>query len=211
MSRSAIPTYTTNQIITAAHGNSYWRDNEAAHWSLIGDVPQDYELIQQKTLGINGAIEFTGISQDYSHLEMFVSGRMMASAIYDIVCLRLNGDTGANYDHEKLFYEDFYEGSGSNQIAQTRGFIGWYPGQSAAPSNLNGYSVLHFINYSGTSGNKVVLVETSSKTGITTGKMTVVFVANYWRSSAAITKIRLYGNTTINFQAGAQATLYGIK
>lgn len=210
MSRSAIPTYTTNQIITAAHGNTYWRDNEAAHWSLIGDVPQDYELIQQKTLGGNGAIEFTGISQDYSHLEMFVSGRMVASVVSEFVCLILNGDTNPNYDHQRI-YASGSSPAGSDQIAQNHGFIGWYPGQNAIPSTLNGYSVLHFINYSGTNGNKVVLVETSSKTGITTGLMTVVFVANYWRSSAAITKIKLFGNTRVYFNAGAQATLYGIK
>ena len=210
MSRSAIPTYTTNQIITAAHGNTYWRDNEAAHWSLIGDVPQDYELIQQKTLGGNGAIEFTGISQDYEHLEMFVSGRIQAAVVSDFVCLRINGDTSANYDHQRI-YATGSTPAGSDQIGQTYGFIGWYPGASSIPSNLHGYSVLHFINYSGTNGNKVVLVETSSKTGITTGLMTVVFVANYWRSSAAITKIRIFGLTSVSFYAGAQATLYGIK
>jgi len=35
MARAAIPTYTTGDLITAAHGNTYWRDNEAAHWAEI--------------------------------------------------------------------------------------------------------------------------------------------------------------------------------
>lgn len=35
MARAAIPTYTTGDLVTAAHGNTYWRDNEAAHWAKI--------------------------------------------------------------------------------------------------------------------------------------------------------------------------------
>lgn len=35
MAQSSIPSYTTGDLITAAHANTYWRDNEAAHWTLI--------------------------------------------------------------------------------------------------------------------------------------------------------------------------------
>ena len=35
MARTAIPLYVTNQLVTAAHGNTYWRDNESAHWAAI--------------------------------------------------------------------------------------------------------------------------------------------------------------------------------
>lgn len=35
MARSSIPTYTTGDLVTAAHANTYWRDNEAAHWAEI--------------------------------------------------------------------------------------------------------------------------------------------------------------------------------
>ena len=37
MARNEIPTYVTGQLVTAAHGNTYWRDNEAAHWAKILD------------------------------------------------------------------------------------------------------------------------------------------------------------------------------
>jgi len=209
MSRGAIPAYTTNQIITAAHGNTYWRDNEAAHWSLINDIPQDYELIQRKTLTAQGVIEFTNISQDYSHLEMYVSGRTLRNDYDEFICLLINGDTGSNYDHQRI-YGTGTSPADSDQIGQTRGFIGWYPAAKVTLT-LHGYSVLHFINYAGTTGNKVILAETSSKKGITSGDMYIVYVANYWRSSSAITKIKLYGLYTTNFMVGAQATLYGIK
>lgn len=35
MARNAIPEYTVNQLITASHANTYWKDNEAAHWASI--------------------------------------------------------------------------------------------------------------------------------------------------------------------------------
>ena len=38
MARTAIPLYVTNQLITAAHGNTYWRDNESAHWAGISKL-----------------------------------------------------------------------------------------------------------------------------------------------------------------------------
>ena len=40
MARNVIPTYTTNQLITASHANTYWKDNEAAHWpyTTAGDI-----------------------------------------------------------------------------------------------------------------------------------------------------------------------------
>ena len=38
MARTAIPLYVTNQLITAAHGNTYWRDNEVAHWAGISKL-----------------------------------------------------------------------------------------------------------------------------------------------------------------------------
>lgn len=35
MTRTAIPNFTTGQIITAAFANAYFRDNEAEHWNQI--------------------------------------------------------------------------------------------------------------------------------------------------------------------------------
>ncbi len=35
MTRTAIPSFTTGQIVTAAFANTYFRDNEAEHWNQI--------------------------------------------------------------------------------------------------------------------------------------------------------------------------------
>ena len=36
MARTAIPVYVTGDLITAAHANTYWRDNEAYYFSIVG-------------------------------------------------------------------------------------------------------------------------------------------------------------------------------
>jgi len=40
MANTVVPTYTTNQLITAAHANTYWRDNLNEHWpfTAAGDL-----------------------------------------------------------------------------------------------------------------------------------------------------------------------------
>jgi len=59
MARSAIPLYVTNQVITAAHGNTYWRDNEAAHWvgTTAGDVDYYTAATTKSRLAIGTAGE----------------------------------------------------------------------------------------------------------------------------------------------------------
>jgi hypothetical protein len=54
MARTGIPTYTTNQLITASHANTYWKDNEAAGWpyTTAGDLAV---ATSATVLGIIGA------------------------------------------------------------------------------------------------------------------------------------------------------------
>lgn len=61
MARNSIPTYTTGDLITAAHGNTYWRDNEAAHWSIISKKTVYLSVVPSgETLAVgNGKLFFT--------------------------------------------------------------------------------------------------------------------------------------------------------
>ena len=68
MSRTAIPLYVGDQLITVAHANTYWRDNEAAAW------PYD---------SIGGLAYATGAA-DLAELEMVDAG--------DMVCVHDDGD-----------------------------------------------------------------------------------------------------------------------
>ena len=68
MSRTAIPLYVGNQLITVAHANTYWRANEAAAW------PYD---------SIGGLAYATGAA-DLAELEMVDAG--------DMVCVHDDAD-----------------------------------------------------------------------------------------------------------------------
>lgn len=58
MARSAIPLYVTNQLVTAAHSNTYWRDNESAHW--VGTTPGDVDYYTAATTKSRLAIGTAG-------------------------------------------------------------------------------------------------------------------------------------------------------
>lgn len=61
MARSAIPLYVTNQLVTAAHSNTYWRDNEAAHW--VGTTAGDVDYYTAATTKSRLAIGTAGFLQ----------------------------------------------------------------------------------------------------------------------------------------------------
>jgi hypothetical protein len=49
MARTEIPAYESGQIITAAHANAYWRDNELAHWARLDELANPVMAVVGKT------------------------------------------------------------------------------------------------------------------------------------------------------------------
>jgi len=75
MARSAIPTYTTGDLITAAHGNTYWRDNEAYYYALSIAEKERVRVTRtttQATTSSIAAVTFTAESFDTD--SMWTSG-----------------------------------------------------------------------------------------------------------------------------------------
>lgn len=54
MARNAIPTFTTNQLITAAFMNTYIKDNEAEHWGRISSLENQIIQLQRQDVAIVG-------------------------------------------------------------------------------------------------------------------------------------------------------------
>lgn len=113
MARAAIPTITTGDIATAAWGNSYLRDNEAAHWAevhkffpahgrltLETGVPVSstdqadkvalyYTPYVGKTIALyDGSSAWTLIT--FPQLSLDISG-FTASKLYDVFCYNNSG------------------------------------------------------------------------------------------------------------------------
>jgi len=54
MTRTAVPTFTTGQIVTAAFMNTYLKDNEAEHWSRISSLENNIIPLQRQDVAIVG-------------------------------------------------------------------------------------------------------------------------------------------------------------
>lgn len=162
-----------------------------------------YEPIATTTLGSNQQfIDFTSIGSGYTDLRIVVFGK--SASDYASVGFRLNGDTGSNYSSTRLY------GTGgaaaSQRIANSSyaDISGWNGFMTSQVSMVT----MDLFSYAG-STNKTALGTAATDLN---GSGAVERVVSLWRSTAAVTSIRLMcAGSAVNFASGTTATLYGIK
>jgi len=71
MTRNAIPTYTTGQVVSAAHANTYWRDNEAEHWAQIQALQSNWKSWTPTFTGWSSQTT-TAVFAQTGHLVFFI-------------------------------------------------------------------------------------------------------------------------------------------
>lgn len=157
-----------------------------------------YEKIATTTLGSNSAtIEFTSISGSYTDIVLILSAK--ASGGNMDAWIQVNSDTGSNYSFTTL------RANGSTVTSDR------YTNQTSGYGDLSGYintinfnvEIIQFMNYSNTTIYKTFLSRAS------TAGNGLDAIVNLWRSTSAITSIKLSGSQ--NYATGTTATLYGIK
>lgn len=205
MARSAIPLYTTNQLITAAHGNTYWRDNEAAHWAAIQGGMVLIETIEVAIAAAN--IDFTTIPATYDHLRLVLNGRGTNASTNEALYLTFNADGGANYDRERLT-ANAAAAAVTETLAQTSGAVGNLP-SATATAGLGGSITVDFPDYKGTAYEKTYIALGASKPAEVAGGIFIYNICGYWRSAAAIDQITLTLGAG-NFDVDTIASLYGL-
>jgi hypothetical protein len=131
-------------------------------------------------------------------LRVVIVGTCSAS---EYVGIRFNSDTGANYSRTALF------GDGSS-VTSNQTTNGTYVRDDALFTNNSNVAMtaVDIFSYAG-STNKTLLV---SGSGDKNGSGIVSRIVGLWRSTSAITSIKLYGVFGANFNSGTTATLYGI-
>ena len=131
-------------------------------------------------------------NQSYTDLIIVFSGSMSAA---DNNNVQFNDDTGSSYSVTRLY------GNGSTygtNLSSTQNQIQLSEGSTTA------IDLIQIFNYTNTHATKTVISRGSSVGGFT--KISV----GLWRSTAAITKIKLFpGGTT--YAVGSSFTIYGIK
>jgi hypothetical protein len=110
--------------------------------------------------------------------------------------VQLNSDTGTNYSITRL-YGDGSAASSDRFSTQNYLDLGYFQG------NLNNTSIIQFMNYSNTTTFKTILNRWNTPA-------LVAALVGLWRSTAAITSIKLFNSTAVNLKSGTTFTLYGI-
>jgi hypothetical protein len=157
-----------------------------------------YEKIATTTLGSAQAdITFSTISGSYTDL-VLVLGSLTTASANQAIRMQLNSDTGNNYANTNLY------GDGSS-AASNRDTGNAYINTTLATTSTTIPStvIINFNSYSNATTFKTIISRYNSNA-------TVSAIIGIWRSTSAITSIKLFCGTG-NINSGTIATLYGIK
>jgi hypothetical protein len=184
-------------------------DAIASNFNNMGGVTGGAALVKIAEVVLAGtaaSITFSTIPQTYRHLRLVLFGRCDNAATSKIVALRVNADTGNNYDYQYVQGNAATPGAAETFAAA---LITLAVPAASAPANVFGQLDILFAFYAG-ANNKTVTATQAWKGGTSTGQLTLETLAGFWRSNAAITSISLtpYSGAD-NFVAGTIASLYG--
>lgn len=166
-------------------------------------------MIANTTLGSDAAnIDFQSIPSHYGHLRLVLYVRSTEAAAGTTLLVRFNGDTGSNYDSQKL------TGSAATAAAVetfggTAALGPKIPG-STAGANLFAGVIIDIPDYANTVNNKSCSLRSSHKSGTATTNLEVWRQAGFWRSNNAITQVTIVNSAGSNLASGSRATLYGL-
>lgn len=165
-----------------------------------------YELISTTTLGSDtSSVTFSSIDSTYKHLQIRFTARSNYNNTFDVMYVRLNGDSGGNYrDHWLL-------GDGSSVQSELSGAsgmnTGWLSGNTAT-ANSFGAGVFDLLDYTSTTKNKTARSLAGSYTG---GLNRIYLRSGLWVNTAAVSSVTLLPVYGSNFKTYSRFSLYGIK
>lgn len=150
------------------------------------------------TSGNATSVTFSSISSAYTDLVLVYSAKFSGNRT--TMNLNFNSDTGSNYSYTQLYGNGTTIAS-SRTTTYTTGYGGLISDQWQAV-------LLHFNNYSNTTTYKTVLVR-GNNLGSTASE-DVSATVNLWRSTSAISTIKLAPANGLYLIDGSMFTLYGI-
>jgi hypothetical protein len=158
--------------------------------------------IQTVTVGSGGAssIDFTSIPQTYTDLKIVVSLRTN-SAGTEAVMIEFNGSS-ANLSGRRL------TGDGGSAGSDTLTNIRFAICTAADTASVFSNGEFYIPNYTSTTTNKSVSVDGVNERNGSNAVQSLV--AGLWSNTAAITSIKLLGNSSGSFVEYSTATLYGV-
>jgi hypothetical protein len=162
-------------------------------------------------VGSGGAanVTFSSIPSTYKHLQIRGISRG-TSGSFDQIYAQINSDTGANYANHALYGDGSSAGvlAGANNTSFS---IGANTG-STQPTGAFGAIVIDILDYANTSKFKTIRALSGANGNTTQGY--AWFASGLWRSTSAITSIkleRLLSGSNNPLVQYSQFALYGIK
>lgn len=168
-----------------------------------GGVGTDYELIETVVLGsAQPSITFSNLntySSTYKHFQIRSTHAWTSSGATDLA-MRLNADTGTNYDWHSL------RGNGSS-VDSIAGTNTNYIRLGFVADTTFGGSVTDILDAYSSSKNKTVRTLVGNSGGGFTG---INLSSGAWRNTNSITSVTILTGSN-NFATGSRFSLYGIK
>lgn len=171
------------------------------------DVRYPVVLATQTLASPAAMITFAAIPQTYRSLRIELVGQLQTGTAADSVIVRLNNDTGANYDWQ-LTTHNASSVTTQGTAGATYGQAGALPA-ALAPNFEAGTIVLEIPLYSGTAFRKTFGGVSRSKSANSASGLFIKEVMSVWRSTAAVTRIDLIGGGG-DFAAATTVVLIGV-
>jgi hypothetical protein len=160
-----------------------------------------YEKIATTTLSSAATnITFSSIPATYTDLRIVWVFQSVTAGNYPY--LQFNGDTATNYSYTTLYGT----GSAAGSQKSTNNNGAYLVSFAAASTSQWQMQTIDVFSYAGSTFKTLL----NTYSGDTSGGGFVSRGANLWRSTSAITSIKLFFDSVGNMPSGTTATLYGI-
>ena len=162
-----------------------------------------YESIATQTVGSGGAasVTFSSIPGTFTHLQ--IRATMLCTNQQNIL-VQVNTDTATNYSWHELYGQGSSAGAGAGTSTSFMqiGFV------ESNTTSYTGGLVADFLDYANTNKYKTMRSLMGSDAN---GSGYVLLRSGAWRSTSAITSIKIYPASTDTFKQYSHFALYGIK
>lgn len=159
-----------------------------------------YEPISTTTLAnsTTASVTFSSIPSTYTDLIVVFTGAITPDA--DELNLQINGDTATNYSYTRL------KGNGTSASSDRYSNVNHIHVGNAGVSSVQCNAIVQVMNYANSSTYKTVLSRENAS------NRDVMGIVGLWRSTSAITSLRLFCSqpSSFYFTSGSTFTLYGI-
>lgn len=192
------PTGTDKGAGTINVATDYYRNGSKMGLVKLGDT----------TLASDATnITFSSIPSGFSALRLEIQARSDATATSDPVGVQFNSDTDSHYDIQSVSSNNSTTTSAS-AVAQTSAQASLVPAASDTRAAIASAITVVIPNYDKTTFEKSLHVE-GGFADSTAANCYAVLQTCSWRSTSAITSIKLFPQVGTNFKTGSRAVLYG--